>query len=176
MILKQQNSHKESVCVFLMRILSKQCMCVRKTLCVLSSNPNPHVRIQQSLVTGSVRLCISLFVWLQQCFLSVRQTSGKASSDGARANIVEMLGDVVRRLACWPGRPVSLSQPVCWLGSNPKPQLTWVHTCGSHACECAVAAARRGAALWLLTLCEDVHLPDRQTQRGYCVCMCKLPG
>ncbi|GAA6110331.1 uncharacterized [Tachysurus ichikawai] len=61
----------------------------------MNISPNPHVQIQQSLLTGSVHLCTSLFVWFERCFPSVRQASRRVSSNGAEANIVKMLGGVM---------------------------------------------------------------------------------
>lgn len=64
------------------------------------------ISIQKSLLTRSVRLCISLFVWLRWCFLSARQCSGRVSGDGARANIVKTLwGD------CQDINPIGLAGP-----------------------------------------------------------------
>lgn len=85
----------------------------------MNINPNPHVQIQQFLLTGSVHLCTSLFVWIERRFLSVRQASGRVSSDGAEANIVKMLGGGCESIGMLDWQTCVTLQPVCLMSSNP---------------------------------------------------------
>lgn len=89
----------------------------------MNISPNPHVQIQPSLLTGSVRLCTTLFVWFERCFLSVRQASGRVSSDGAETNIVKMLGGGCESVGMLAWQTCVTVQPVCWLSSNPYTSL-----------------------------------------------------
>lgn len=156
------------LCTVLTNMVNQTCVCVQYIMgwveiSVCScSHAYPS---RSSLVTRSVRLCISLFVWLRWCFLSASQCSGRVSGDGARANVMRRLSGLYPH---WPGRLVSLSQPICWWGSNPKPQLTWVHTCSSHACERALS----GDIFVMLPDCLLAWTAD--TQR-FCACILSKP-
>lgn len=136
-----------------------------RTLCLfayspeskMNISPNPHVQIQQSLLTGSVHLCTSLFVWFERCFPSVRQASRRVSSNGAEANIVKMLGGGCESVGMLAWQTCVTLQPVCWLSSNPYtlPDLNtylsithmWVW------------------ARWSQTHCQAVSPLDKQTLR-----------
>lgn len=113
-----------------------------------------------SLVTRSVRLCISLFVWLRWCFLSARQCSGRVSGDGARANVVKTLWG-----GCQDFSPIGLAGschfPSLFADGVQIPNLSWPEYIPAHHTHVSVHFPE--TFLWC---CQTVCLFEWQRQRG----------
>ncbi len=92
------------------------CVCVFGYVALKSRNfcLFTWISIQKSLVTRSVRLCISLFVWLRWCFLSARQCSEESAVMAPGLTLSRRYEEVVRTLAllAWQAR---VTFPACLL-------------------------------------------------------------